>query len=60
MVLSIMGIIFYLSSQQAGQSFNLSYEMINVTAQVVKFLQLAMVILLGYLIIKEFKVKKER
>ncbi|MEG0267863.1 MAG: VanZ family protein [Carnobacterium sp.] len=57
-VLFWMGLIFYLSSQPASQSFDLSQEMIYVTIQVVKFSQVLMCVVLGYAIIKIIKQKQ--
>lgn len=57
-VLFWMASIFYLSSQPASQSFNLSQEMIYVTIQVVKFLQILMVIGLAYVVLKFLHYKK--
>ena len=57
-VLFWMGLIFYLSSQPASQSFNLSQEMIYVTIQVVKFSQVVMCLVIGYVAIKRLKQKQ--
>ena len=57
-VLFWMGLIFYLSSQPASQSFSLSQEMIYVTIQVVKFSQVVMCLVIGYVAIKRLKQKQ--
>ncbi|WP_051912428.1 VanZ family protein [Carnobacterium funditum] len=57
-VIVMMATIFYLSSQPASQSFNLSQDMIYVTIQVVKVSQLLMVVVLAYAAIKLLKHKQ--
>lgn len=54
-----MGLIFYLSSQPAGESWNLSYDMMKVTVQAVKLSQVLVSLVLAYAIGRFLKKKNK-
>lgn len=54
-----MGLIFYLSSQPAGESWNLSYDMMKVTVQVVKVSQVLVSLVLAYVVGRFLKKKNK-
>ncbi|WP_313468240.1 VanZ family protein [Carnobacterium sp.] len=54
-----MGLIFYLSSQPAGESWNLSYDMMKVTVQAVKLSQALVSLVLAYVVGRFLKKKNK-